>query len=314
MSSEERNAFLKTAGTPNMQSAYLVICPKAGPAKRVTDEFLMRLYCQNGGCGKCIECQKVLKGHVDIMRLSAPKVGEFREAIAFVAEKPAGIYKAVVIEHAGDMTDSAANSMLKTLEQPPKNTVFILEARSASGVLPTVASRCAAVHITPEADAELKIKKILGIDVNTARILSDLSGGFTEEAQKIYEDSAFWTVRPKVLDICNKLLKQKNMAISAYADFLESVKKMLSPLLCVMQTYFRDILVYKKTKREGLILNADRQDEIIAASQYFTSGAISNIIKVILETERRFFFSVNFRLAVEKMFFDILEEKNRWKR
>lgn len=314
MSGEERNTFLKAAGTPDMQSAYLLICPKAGPAKRLADEFLKRLYCKNGGCGKCAECQSVLQGHIDIMRLNAPKVDEFREAIAFAAEKPAVTYKAVVIEHAGDMTDPAANSMLKTLEQPPQSTVFILEAMSAAGVLPTVASRCAAVHISPEADAEHKIKKTLGVDDTTARILRGLSGGFPEEARIIYEDGVFREARTKILDICNKLLKQDNMAISAYADFLEAHKERLAALLCVMQSYFEDILVYKKTKREDFIANADRQGEISAASQSFTSGALSNIIKVILETERRFFFSVNFRLAVEKLFFDILEEKNRWKR
>lgn len=314
MSSTERNAFLRAAGTVNMQSAYLVICPKAGPAKRLADDFLKRLYCKDGGCGKCAECQKVLQGHVDIMRLSAPKVDEFREAISFVAEKPVGVYKAVVIENADDMTDQAANSMLKTLEQPPKNTIFILEARSIAGVLPTVASRCAAVHIVPESDAELKIKNELGVDDDTARILCDLSGGFPGEARIIYEDSAFWAVRPKMLDICSRLLKQENMAISAYTDFLESSKDKLIPLLCVMQSYYRDVLVYKKTKCESLIANSDRKGEIVSASQCFTSGALSNIIKVILETERRFFFSVNFRLAVEKMFFDILEEKDRWKK
>lgn len=314
MSSQERNAFLKAAGTVNMQSAYLVICPKPGPAKRLTDEFLMRLYCRNGGCGKCADCQSVLQGHVDIMRLSAPKVDEFRGAIAFVAEKPAGLYKAVVIENADDMTDSAANSMLKTLEQPPQNTVFILEARSAAGVLPTVASRCAAVHIAREADAELNIKKTLNVDDITAHILCGLSGGFPEEAQVIYGDSDFWAARPKILDICDKLLKQENMAISAYADFLEANKERLALLLCVMQSYFEDILIYKKTKREDFISNADRRYDIVLASQSFTSGALSNIIKVILETERRFFFSVNFRLAVDKLFFDILEEKSRWKR
>lgn len=314
MSSEERNSFVKTAGTANMQSAYLVICAKAGPAKRITDEFLMRLYCKSGGCSKCTECRKVLEGHIDIMRLSAPKVDEFRKAIAFVAEKPTGVYKTVVIENADDMTDAAANSMLKTLEQPPKNTVFILEARSVAGVLPTVASRCAAVHILPDTGAEFKIKSALDVDDTAAHILCCLSGGYIDEALAIYSDSAFWAARPQMLEICNSLLTQKNMAISKYADFLEASKEKLIPLLGVMQSYFRDILVYKKTNRLDLVMNADRLDEIVSASPCFTSGAISNIIKVILETERRFFFAVNFRLAVEKLFFDILEEKNTWKK
>jgi DNA polymerase III gamma/tau subunit len=81
-----------------------------------------------------------------------------------------------------------------------------------------------------------------------------------------------------------------------------------------MESYYRDILIYKKTENGGLIINRDRAEEVGRAAADFTSGAVSNIIKVILEAERRFFFSVNFRLAVEKMFFDILEEKNRWKK
>jgi DNA polymerase-3 subunit delta' len=246
------------------------------------------------------------------MRLSAPKVAELREAIAFVAEKPAFSYKSVVIENADDMTDSAANSMLKTLEQPPANTVFILEARSVSGVLPTVASRCSAVHIAPGSREE--IEKTLGTDADTARVLYDLSSGFTDEAALVYSDKAFWEARAAAMDICHKLLYQSGMGVSAYADFLESNKDMLLPLLGVMQSYFRDVLVYRKTKNVGMIANRDCAAGIMQAAADFTSGAISNIIKVILEAERRFFFSVNFRLAVEKMFFDILEEKSRWKK
>jgi DNA polymerase-3 subunit delta' len=297
-----------------MQSAYLVICGRPLVADRVVGRFLMKLYCKCGGCGKCAECLNLLQGHVDIMRLSAPKVNEFREAIAFVAEKPSGPYKTVVIENADDMTDAAANSMLKTLEQPPSDTVFILEARSITGVLPTVASRCAAVHITPDKDAERGISKSLGTDAATARVLCDLSGGFIEEAELIYKDKEFWEARPQVLDFCHRLLYQNGFGISKYADFLEAAKEKLVPLLCVMQSYYRDILMYKKTGGAHLIINRDRAEEIMQAAADFTSGAVSNIIEVILETERRFFFSVNYRLAVEKMFFDILEEKHRWKK
>lgn len=314
MSGEERSAFLNTAGTEDMQSAYLVICRQPGVAGRLVNRFLIKLYCQKGGCGVCTECAGVLRGHVDIMRLSAPKVNEFREAISFVAQKPSGKYKAVVIENADDMTAAAANSMLKTLEEPPANTVFILVARSAAGVLPTVASRCAAVHIAPDPDAQQKISHALGVDEVTAHVLGFLSGGFEEEAESIYKDAAFWEARPHALDICGKLLYRSGTGISDHADFLESCKARLMPLLSVMQSYFRDILVYMKTNNESLIANIDRAAEIKQAARDFTSGAVSNIIKVILETERRFYFSVNFRLAIEKMLFDILEEKHRWKK
>ncbi len=306
--------FLDSALTGKVQSAYLLICNRPGVSAKLADTFLMRLLCKKGGCGICPECRRVLEGHIDIMRLSAPKVASIREVISFVSEKPSGLYKAVVIENADDMTPSAANSLLKTLEQPPQNTVFILQARSASGVLPTVLSRCAVVHITPGLDAQGLIGRELKVNASTAHILCDLSGGFLEEAKAIYGDADFWNARPLMLDICHKLLYQKGMAISSMADFLETNKERLGALLCVMQSYFRDILIYSKTKDNRLLINTDREAEIVSASSDFTSGAISNIINSIFETERRFFFSVNFKLAIEKLFFDILEEKARWKK
>ncbi|MDD5017700.1 MAG: DNA polymerase III subunit delta' C-terminal domain-containing protein [Eubacteriales bacterium] len=310
-----RHRFLSVAENRNIQGPYLIICARPGVSKRLADTFLMRLYCKKGGCGDCADCRKVTDGHVDIMRLSAPKVAEFREAISFIAEKAyEGGYKAVVIENADDMTDAAANSMLKSLEQPPKDTVIILQARSASGVLPTVASRCAAVYLAPEKNAVRAIADTLKADDTAAHILSDLSGGYVDEAALLYQDTGFWDARSAVLEICQKLLSQKSMAISAYADCLEANKDRLLPLLSVMQSYYRDIHVYMKTNNKNLIINRDQTDSITNAALHFTSGAISNMISAILKAERRFFFPVNFRLAVEKMFFDMLEEKNRWKK
>ena len=315
MSDTARQLFLDTAGSSRMLGAYLLVCSRPLVARRLADAFLQRLCCHQGGCGVCTECRKVMEGHVDILRLSAPKVAELRDALSFAAQKPyEARCKAIVIESADDMTDAAANSLLKTLEEPPAGTVFLLSARSVSGVLPTIASRCALVPVSPEPDAPRLIARVLSVDDVTAGILADLSGGFLDEARRIREDAGFLSKREELIAQCLKLLLQKNMAISAFADFLESGKEQIIPLLTVMQSYFRDILMYHKTQDATLIVNADYADNIRDAASRFTSGAISNMINVILETERRFLFPVNFRLAAEKMLFGILEEKNKWKK
>ena len=253
-------------------------------------------------------------GHIDILRLHAPKVSEIRDAITFVSKKPVeGAYRTVVAQNADDMTASAANSMLKTLEEPPENTVMILHVRSVSGVLPTVASRCSAIYLAPDPDAERAIRQRLGIDETTAHILADLSGGFVEEAAILYQDTGVWPLRAKMLEYCEKLLRQKGFAISACADFLEDNREHITFLLCVMQSFFRDILVYKKAENKQLIINRDKTEDIADSASHFTSGAISNMMNAILETERRLVFSVNFRLSIEKMFFDILEGKT-WRK
>ncbi len=307
--------FLEAAQNRRILGAYLIVCSRPDVAARYTNLFLMRLFCENGCCGTCVNCRKVTDGHVDILRLCAPKVAELRDALAFVAEKPyEGVYKAVVIAAADDMTPAATNSLLKTLEEPPAGVVFLLEVRSASGVLPTIASRCASVTIAPEPDARAAIAQSLNVTEAEAAILSDLSGGYLDEARRIKDDAAFMSRRDDVLSLTHKLLYAKGMAISTFADYLESGKESIIAQLCVMQTYLRDILIYQKTRNRTLIVNRDRLDEICQAADDFTSAAISNMINVILDTERWFFVAVNFRLAIEKMLFCILEEKSRWKK
>jgi DNA polymerase-3 subunit delta' len=315
MSGAADGLFLDAASGHKMLGAYLVICSRPMVARRLINAFLQRLCCKSGGCGACVDCRKVLEGHVDILRLDAPKVAELRDALAFASEQPyEAPRKAVVIEGADGMTDAAANSLLKTLEEPPRDTVFLLSARSACGVLPTIASRCALVPLMPEPNARNAIAQRLSVDDVTARILSDLSGGYPDEARRIKDDVDFMARRAETVAQCQKLLMQNNMAVSVFADFLESHKEHIIPLLGVMQSYLRDILMFMKVRDAAVIANADYTNNICDAANRFTSGAISNMINVILETERRFLSPVNFRLAAERMLFCILEEKNRWKK
>jgi len=306
--------FLQSAQSRRM-GAYLLVCPRPDVAARLADGFLMRLYCKNNGCGVCADCRKVKQGHADVLRLSAPRVDDFREAIGFVAQEPyEGVCRAVVVECADDMTPQAGNSMLKTLEEPPQNAVLLLIARSVSGVLPTIASRCTAVHVAPEPDAEERIMAELGVDADMARVLADLSGGYADEAKRIHSDKAMLKLRGDALDLCVKLCDQKNDAVKEHADFLEANKDNILTILTVMQSFFRDVLMVQKTRSEALAVNRDRLEDIVRVASGFTTGAAYNMMSVILETERRLFFALNFRLAAENMLFDILKEKDRWKK
>jgi len=315
VSSILERSFLESATTKKISGAYLIVCKRSEVAAKLCDEFLMRLYCKKGGCRTCADCRKVTGGHVDILRLSAPKVGEFRDAIGFFSQKAVdSVYKTIVIDKADGMNPSAANSMLKTLESPPKDSVILLQTRSVAGVLPTIASRCAVVYSSPDENFEQEIMRELKVDETRAHVLADLSGGFVSEAVRIYNDKELLKLRYDAIENCHKLITQKSKAISAYADFLETNKKNIIEVLGVMQSFLHDISMMQKTHNAALIANRDWGEQIIGAAMHFTSGAISNMIRVILEAERRFFFAVNFRLAAEKMLFDILEEKDRWKK
>ena len=101
------------------------------------------------------------------------------------------------------------------------------------------------------------------------------------------------------------------MAVSAYMDFLEENIQNIQPIINMMALYFRDVLIYKQTGDMCLIANKDRKNEIKRHSAHFTTGALSTIIEILLETENKLRFSVNFKLCMENMLFLILEVKDR---
>jgi DNA polymerase-3 subunit delta' len=63
----------------------------------------------------------------------------------------------VIVDTADDMTPSAANAILKNLEEPPRDTLFLLLARSRGALLPTILSRCRMLDITPISPQETEV-------------------------------------------------------------------------------------------------------------------------------------------------------------
>lgn len=111
-------------------------------------------------CGLCPPCRRYLSGsHPDAWRIPEKKsigVEEIRALIAALAEAPyEGGWRTVLIECAGAMTPQAQNCLLKTLEEPPPRTAFLLTAGSASQVLATVQSRCRVVPLPPCTEEEV---------------------------------------------------------------------------------------------------------------------------------------------------------------
>lgn len=93
--------------------------------------------------------------------------------------------RAVVILDVHTMLEPAQNALLKTLEEPPRDTLLLLAGREA-GVLPTIRSRCAIVRLGPEPEAALAaVLAREGIDETTARLAAHLSDGAPQLAREL---------------------------------------------------------------------------------------------------------------------------------
>ncbi len=174
--------------------AYLFEGPP-GVGKRLAARSLaLALNCQDGGadaCGACSDCRKIgADVHPDVRWLGLPE-GKRRIPIESVREQERwltvgpheGRAKVLVIEPAEQMSDAAANALLKTLEEPRPGSFVVLVTAAASSLLPTVRSRCQRVRFgaLPVAIVE-RLLAGQGLAPEEARVLAALSGGSLDRA------------------------------------------------------------------------------------------------------------------------------------
>ena len=127
--------------------SWLITGPPGSGRSNLALAFATALQCPDQGCGTCHSCTIAKAGtHPDIAVLSTDKVqiavAEIRELVKSAAFGSAmGKFKILIIEDADRMHPTASNVLLKTLEEPPANTIWILCAPSEVDMLPTIRSR-----------------------------------------------------------------------------------------------------------------------------------------------------------------------------
>ena len=143
-----------------MTHAWVFTGPPGSGRSSAAVAFAQALICPKDGCGTCNECNSVkTQGHPDVELIRTEglsiKVEEVRELLSRVAWAPSmGGWRVVVMEDADRLTESAANSLLKAIEEPGTRTVWLLCAPTLHDVLPTIRSRCRHLQLrTPSFEA-----------------------------------------------------------------------------------------------------------------------------------------------------------------
>lgn len=130
-----------------LQHAWLITGPPGSGRSNAAAAFAAALLCESGGCGDCKSCRMVKLGsHPDVTVLATEKVIiSIEEIRSLVAASYFGgsisKYQIMIIEDADRMAERSSNVLLKTLEEPPAGTIWILCAPSEADMLPTIRSR-----------------------------------------------------------------------------------------------------------------------------------------------------------------------------
>ena len=147
-----------------MTHAWVFTGPPGSGRSSAAVAFAQALICPNKGCGVCSDCNSAkTSGHPDVEIIRTEglsiKVEEVRELLTRVAWAPSmGGWRVVVMEDADRLTESAANALLKAIEEPGTRTVWLLCAPTLHDVLPTIRSRCRHLQLrTPSLEAVTQV-------------------------------------------------------------------------------------------------------------------------------------------------------------
>ena len=153
------NAAATGQDSQEMTHAWIFTGPPGSGRSSAAIAFAQALVCKANGCGACNDCVTAKSGaHPDVEILKSEglsiKIDEVRELLTRTAWAPSmGGWRVVIMEDADRLTESAANSLLKAIEEPGLRTVWLLCAPTLHDILPTIRSRCRHIQLhTPSND------------------------------------------------------------------------------------------------------------------------------------------------------------------
>ena len=209
----EAVAFLeRAAGRPH--HAYLFAGPEGSGKQLAARAFAAALLCSRGGCGECRDCRLALEDRHPNVAVVEPEgrdirvgqgpddYGTARWLVARASLTPVeGGRKVFRIEEADRMTEEAADVLLKAVEEPPGDTVFLLSSARPHELPETILSRCQTVSFRPLAEGFV-VETLVGegVDERRARLTARLAGGNLGRARRMARDPEGLAFRDAALD------------------------------------------------------------------------------------------------------------------
>jgi DNA polymerase III subunit delta' len=219
-----------TNQSQEMTHAWLFTGPPGSGRSNAALAFAAALVCRSGGCNNCTDCTTAMTGsHADVELIKTEglsiKIDEVRELITRASWSPAvGNYRVVVIEDADRLTESAANALLKAIEEPGLRTVWLLCAPSSTDVLPTIRSRTRSLVLrTPSIAAVAKLLEKEKFSPAMADFAARVSQGHIGRARHLAKSEEARTRRQAILKI-SLLITDIASAFKAAQVLVEAAK------------------------------------------------------------------------------------------
>ncbi len=306
---------LKKVTPQSLPCAYLILGPPHTGKTTLALDFACLMNCEGKErpCGSCHSCCRITSGkHPDVVVIKALEgkeevgIDQIRgmEREAFIPPFE-GIAKTFIIQER--LSLEAANSLLKTLEEPPPKVLFILTSSHREALPLTILSRCSQVELCPlpfsVVQEELEDR---GVPEDRARLLAHLSGGRIGWAMSALRDEGVVSRREEVL---KDLVRRVELSTGQRLRDL-NIPRNLDELLNLWEELWRDVLLFQ-ARVPDFIRSLDMMPEIKHAASKLKLSQVVHFLLLLSKARENLKKNANPRISLELLLINMprLEEK-----
>jgi DNA polymerase-3 subunit delta' len=303
----QKDLLRRALASGRLAHAYLFEGPE-GIGKRLMALALARaVFCQDAtGCGDCPACRKIDHNNHPDLHLLEPdgagiKIEQIRALQKELSFRPLEAPKKIcLIDGAEKLNPAAGNALLKTLEEPAKETLLILLTSAPDKVLATIRSRCQRLPFLriPRNKLMGVLCEQLDIDETQGHILTALADGSFKKA--LGKDRELFVERRRELlrQLC-ALSPGSVVPLLSLAETLAEEKELLPEILEIFQAFYRDLLLFRHGRPESELVNIDLMEKIHRIAARETTASLLKKLGALTATRRQLDRNVNRQLAME---------------
>jgi len=295
--------------------AYLFFGPEGVGKHSTARIFAQALNCTLGVngefCGQCRSCSLITAGkHPDVYEVSRSganiRIKQIQEIARQAQYRPVeSRWKVFMLNGADSMNSEAANNLLKILEEPPEQTIFILTAPSTFGLLETILSRCQQVRFQPLTVNNIRdilVQRFLA-ETQIAKQIAQIAEGSLNMAQELLKNQHN-SARGEVLELLLRISAKSPSQVLLLTDGW-AVPDRIRVLLQVLGLWFRDLMVWQKTGDIKLLINQDCL-ELIKEQAKIWNPAVK-FLRIIQDSRRKMEQHANVQLLLEVLLLQLSE-------